>query len=411
MLLGLLACDPYPEPSDLDQWEVGISLDRWIDGQLDKPARFLVGTDFEVSLLRWRDDSGMLQPISAELGECIALDSSGSLDLQGREALISAAGPGSVDISAPPQVCPGYSGEGEDLLPDRWSVIGVAADDPDLVGEWISSLDAAAIGYGSPGPAGEFPDDFGSTLGPAMLVEGGIASLEPVLMRVEDEGRVVEVRGGRKRMAIDVPAHYQALVPTYEGDPGLGILGDLPAGDTIEPSLQLDDRSLPLPSLEGVAIEQITSLELVAVYERSEDPDREWGPPVGIVAITRDARGQRVLGAPIEWSLTRGRLALDEGQFYSSDELILGDSCRDKPRRLQARAATIEARIGDLVETVDLEWIARWSDGDADPDSPLCVGSACDCSTSAEPGPSTLAGLGLLVLGLGLRRPRRAAQT
>jgi MYXO-CTERM domain-containing protein len=143
----------------------------------------------------------------------------------------------------------------------------------------------------------------------------------------------------------------------------------------------------------------------VPVYWPAESGQnhREWGPPGGVTAIARDAEGRRVYGAPIQWSVTRGRLILDDSNEVA-DARFVGD-CKAAPRRPSWRGATVEATIGDLSASTEFEWVALASDP-TDPSAPQCSGSACDCSTAAPADESALATLALLALGLGLRRRR-----
>src|SRR5690606_14520212 len=95
-------------------------------------------------------------------------------------------------------------------------------------------------------------------------------------------------------------------------------------------------------------------------YYPSSEPEREWGPPAGLLAIARDGDGQRIVGAPIEWSVARGRLLLSD-DIPDSDVILVGD-CRDAPRRPSWRGATVEATLGGLSTFAELEWVALPSD-------------------------------------------------
>ncbi|MCA9702159.1 MAG: MYXO-CTERM sorting domain-containing protein, partial [Myxococcales bacterium] len=164
--------------------------------------------------------------------------------------------------------------------------------------------------------------------------------------------------------------------------------------------------------------ERIASLELIPAYFPDDGPDDgpgdgaspEWASPVGVLAITRDAEGERIVGAPIEWSLTRG--VLDVRVADPGDVLSLADTCRASPDEdPEPRGATVEASVAGLVTSIDLEWTAVPGEVPV-PDStnPNCVGSSCSCSTDAEPEGSLAAALGLLLLGLGRRRRSGGAQ-
>jgi MYXO-CTERM domain-containing protein len=138
---------------------------------------------------------------------------------------------------------------------------------------------------------------------------------------------------------------------------------------------------------------------LVPVYNPGDD-QREWGPPVGILAIARDGEDRRVIHAPVEFELTAGRLAFASER----DVLYLADVCRREPKGPTAREASVLATLGDLEAIVDLEWVAL--PGDPHDGSPDCT-QACSCTT-ATPSESTPALLALFGLGVWLRRKRNS---
>jgi hypothetical protein len=397
-------CDPYPEYSDLEQWKLDVSLPNDIPG-VDRPSHVLVGSRIFVELLGQRDDEGAYVRIGGDLRSCVHVFGNGTVewvddpeDESGAHGLVVAEGPGSIVISAPREACPEYLGPGEDFVRDTWSVLGVEL--MDTTASWRGGFDSYALTLRSSGPI-DYPDALGQIhLGPALVAEGGSFQVGPLLTRVVD-GETVEVRHSRPGGELLLPEAYQSwLVEPY--------IWSLDAGEQVDARLAYGDEEIALPTLEGVPVDRIASLELVPIYELDTSGKREWGLPSGVIALAHDAEGRRIFGAPIEWSVSQGRVAI-QPFAEASDVLSVGDSCRDSPITKDSRDATIEARVAGLVASAEFEWTAlRDDDIEIDTESPLCQGSACDCSASATPNDSLAALFGLLVLGLGLRRGRIA---
>ena len=397
--LALLACDP-PEPTDGGQYEVGVNLaDR-----LGRDAeRVLIGSTFDLRVLAI---PGIGIGEGDERLTCLDVSASGSLDLvaqnlDGGTFTVTSAGPGAVELAAPSLACPDDDALAE-LGPDRWSLVGVEATG--LRGAWAFEDEGAALAWGmSPGPAASFPPGFAEPNDDLRAVAGSTFSAWAMLVD-PNGGPLAEVRFDPREAAIEVPARWAALALSEEGEgPRSFLSGQLADGEGFTPTLTLfDDISVELPAVEAVPVSEIVSLELVPVYwpAESDQNQREWGPPAGLIAVSRDAEGRRIFAAPIEWSVTRGRLSvLEDG---NTDALSVAD-CKAVPRQPSWRGATVEARVGDLVASTELEWVAVPSDV-TDPEDPLCTGSACTCSTTGTLGESGLAGLALLGLGLWLRR-------
>jgi MYXO-CTERM domain-containing protein len=406
--LLVFACDAAERDfSDLEQWEVALGLpDRWFG--IDRPSHVLVGSRLDPDVVGVRDESGEYDRIEPELDACVHLFGNGTVewiddpDAAGEHARVTAAGPGSVGISAPREACPDYSGPGEDFVRDEWSVVGV--EPSATIGEWGNYYDHQALMVGSSGPSA-FPTEFGQALGPVQVAEGGMFKLDPVLMRWVDDERF-EVRHARPDVGLAVPEGYEALALDPDGSSQFQLAGELAAGQRLEAQVMIGADDVALPGVDAVPAEAIASLELVAVYEPDTTGDRDWGPPIGVMALAHDAEGRRILGAPIQWSIQQGLLGLEPAED-ASDLLWVTDTCRDRPLVRDHRDATLEARVGEVVASVELEWTAfRTENLDVDPESPTCQGSACDCSATATPSSSLAALLGLLLLGVGLRRGR-----
>lgn len=393
---SLLGCDP-PERSDEGQYWLQVGLEDQLG--LDS-HRVLVGTELELSI-----DGVIASEVEPDRLDCIASSASGSLIESGQPSTyrVESAGPGAVEFAAPIDSCPATDDVLSELGVDRWSMRGVEASS--AIGKWIGEADAIVLAYDMhPGPAGAFPDAIGRPLDEARIAAGSLAMLRPVLIDAS-AGERSEIRWHDPLGFITVPAHYQELATHVGPDGALEqqsyLSGSLPAGVSIDPTVTILGHEFQLPSVAGVPTQEILSLELVPIYFPSEEDEREWGLPAGVVAIARDGEGRRILAPPIEWSITRGRLA-SANENLGSEVLELAD-CRDEPKRPRWRGATVEARLDDIVASVDLEWVALPTD-QIDPTTEQCNGSACDCSSTASPRDSLLAMLALLGLGGLLRR-------
>jgi MYXO-CTERM domain-containing protein len=405
VMLGcsLLACDPL-EPSDEGQYDLALTLNN----QLGVDShRVLVGSRFELAIKQLRIE-GEVDPDGGGL-MCAASTATGSLAQVGAiEFAVTSAGPGSVEFAPPIESCP----ENDDVLielgPDSWSMTGVEASA--ATGRWIGAGDNGVMVWNmSPGPLGVFPDAIGRPLDEVRVAAGGRFMLLPALID-QSAGERAEIRWADPNSFITVPGHYDELATFIgidgEKQPQAHLDGSLRAGDSFDASVTILETEFELPAIEAVPSQQITSLELVPVYFEGDGHEREWGPPAGIIAITRDGEGRRVLGAPIEWSIERGRVSA-HNQNFGDDVLEVGD-CRDEPKRAEWRGATIIAELDNLSAEVELEWVALPTD-EIDATGELCEGTACSCSTAASPSDSVLATLGLLVLG-GLLRRRHSSR-
>lgn len=396
-------CDPYPEYSDLEQWQLDTSLTDHIPG-FDRPSRVLVGSEIFIELLGQRDDDGEYDRIPSELHNCLHVFGNGSVewiddpeDDSPPHALVVAPGPGSIVISAPHEACPDYVGPGEDFVRDEWSIIGV--DPADTTGNWMGTYEHYALAIRSSGPT-DYPSALGQLQGPGPVqVAGGGAFHMSMVLTQQIDGETIEVRNNRADGGVLLPEAQQSWgVEPY--------IWSLPAGEQAALRVVYGGTEIAVPIFEAVEVDRVASLELVPVYELDSSGERDWGLPGGVIALAHDAEGRRIFGVPVEWSVSEGLLAIQPA-LETNDLLVVGDSCRDKPITKDRRNATIEARVAGLVASAELEWTAlREDDISIDPDAPECQGSACDCSASATPTDSLAALFGLLVLGVGLRRRR-----
>lgn len=161
------------------------------------------------------------------------------------------------------------------------------------------------------------------------------------------------------------------------------------------------------PELIAVNLSEAASLDLVSVDSY-------------LFADVRDAEGRRLHAAPIEWEVDEGALAIAPGSL--SNELLTREyasywhgNCEARPTtEPELRHATVRARLGELEDTIELEYMVE-------PDSGLTLGadsnclyaeapddevteSGCACTTNERaPLPPLLASVGLLAL---IRRRR-----
>ena len=420
VLAALPACDPDLEPTDAGQYALELSLADFL-GQ--DSQRVLVGTRFEARLAGLHGDAAAQIELGSGDLACVTASASGSLtqlatsvDELGGTYEVSEAGPGAIELAAPGVACPDAANL-DALGPDRWSLIGVAPEQ--VVGAWVQPEEGLVLDGGySAGPQGQFPPGFGAPMDLLRVAAGSRFRAVPTLLDPEVDA-ASEVRWSSSDAHVAVPEGYENLVTSRDenGDlvEGIAVRGSLPADERVSAQLVVAGAEIELPELRSVPAEQIVSLEIVPVYVAVDEEDadqRDWGPPIGVSVIARDAEGRRILGAPLERSVTAGRLL-----FGQLDEVDVGDSftvrsCEAAPTGPTRREATIEVRLADLVASTELEWIALPRDGDPDDDPNCSEPASCTCSTDlgvgGGPGESGLAGLALLGLGLWLRRRRPA---
>ena len=411
---ALSACHlpPNPEPSDAGKYGLSFGLS---DALYNHSHRVLVGSEFSAEVIAL-GGGGEVDPDGGGLA-CAHLSASGALtqpDPTEARFLVTAAEPGAIEIADPLISCPDNDDALAELGSDRWSMSGYEVDQ--VRSAWVNNYEALALRVASPGGIGAWPEDLGLPIERLLVAAGGGFSAIPVLLD-PGGGERASVRWADADARLVVDERYAPLVPTLADDqdgeekPGTTITGRLPAGERIPVDFELLGATFEMAPVESLPLEQIASLELVAGYETvpTTDRAREWGQPSGVLAIARDSEGRRILGAPVDWQLTRGKLHVST-LTAPSEFVMLADSCRRLPRRPQDRAATVEASVGDLVASIDLEWVALSTDPPPDPDDPNCHGTSCACSTPDADAPGqVLAAFALLALAVRRRQRRHAS--
>jgi MYXO-CTERM domain-containing protein len=194
--------------------------------------------------------------------------------------------------------------------------------------------------------------------------------------------------------------------------------GRLSEGQSLAPRLSILNYEFALPVVEPVSVDEVVALQLVPVYMRTHEPEREWGTPTSVIAIALDRDGHRIVGAPIEWSVPSGYVYEDEDPFVNriGDDVLLLADCGNPPTEPQWRSVRVQAKIAGQHAFVDLEWLALPSDPAFDSIEPSCHGeladdgpdSGCSCSTTGSSPGVAIAGMPLVALvAIRCRRRRR----
>lgn len=173
---------------------------------------------------------------------------------------------------------------------------------------------------------------------------------------------------------------------------------------------------LVLESKELIAVppSDAASIDLVVMLQA--------GIPAYAHAQVRDAQGQVLHAAPIEWSVTEGALRVLPGDLdnpaRSGDYAVVGGGC-EAPSQSEfvERRAVLRARLGTLEDTVELTWVEPPAGPDTsftpDPDcefAPWWTGDeTTSCSSTGDRSPTGAAWLALAAL-LFVRRRRGSSR-
>lgn len=317
----------------------------------------------------------------------------------------------------PLDTCP-FDDVVEQLVPDRYRLQVNAADGLRGRLEWWQERLAEI--WLHPGPRGSFPNDWIPTIDeplrlvPDVEVQFPIVLVDAAAEHVAwdfEQGQLLESRGG---------ATPRQLPPSADDSAYALSIGP---GERSSLALALPGIELPVAEVIATPVDDAVSLEIVVAYDQgSEQGPDEWGEPVAARALVRDAEGRVILGAPVEWTLVEGHLAVVPGTgdivVGPPEYLNIGDDCEPPPSAPELRRATLRAELGTLVHEVELEWtVLPDEEPSEDPfaPNPACQrggeadglddrGCGCAASGSRDTG---WAMLGLVMLGA-LRRRRRA---
>lgn len=214
------------------------------------------------------------------------------------------------------------------------------------------------------------------------------------------------------------------------GDDGIGVwsasavapLVTIAAGSSATLALTVNGARFPMPPVTGVGVGALTDLSVVRF--RAPPSDARSAQTFVMRGIVRTSDGAMVIGAPIQWRVREGRIALDpsvaiyDGRTFLTDasdkppdvEWAAAVDCQAPPgpeAAAEERSAIVEARIDGLSTTFSLQWTVAAAPSAAARDafrpSSLCPRpEGCSCRTQTTPP----ALLGALVL-FGVARRRR----
>jgi len=150
----------------------------------------------------------------------------------------------------------------------------------------------------------------------------------------------------------------------------------------LEPDTVLEAAAGPYAAgtIVSVPASAVDTLEL----EVGRFVDAPFEPVVR--AVTRDRAGQLLYAAPVEWSFEGDPVILE---LAADDYVYVSDVCTAPPRVPTARSVVLQARVGELVQRVEVLWTAAPAEDDADPfePDPDCAGSEADAQEAlTEPG-------------------------
>ncbi len=246
---------------------------------------------------------------------------------------------------------------------------------------------------------GEVPNDWiQAPEEPFRVVDGGQLMLPVTLSHPDFDDSVAygfaqASPGATADLDVDSPVGGYVRVTGREGSEG-------------QITIEAGDQTLTAASVVGVA-DEVDSIELIVGYVADQEND-ELRTPLAVRAVTRNAKGEVVYGAPVEWSVKRGELAIEPGgsNLPGLDYASISDSCLSPSERVGDRSAVLRAKYGGVKATVDMEWNVSPSDASDEgfePD-PFCQSGGCGC-LSVGGTPSGIVALFAVAL-IGLRRRR-----
>lgn len=383
--VALVACDPevYSENGGL----------RFVAPLLQSRTSFtsgdrvLAGSRICMTLDGYRpsephgDEAAFASASDDDLHACYEPRIVGSATIDG-DGCIALAQPGSASWELSRRDCP------VDLPPadDRIAFDVVAIDE--VVGAFRESL-----------PFGDFQredlvDSGIELVVPGLDAPGVVPALhEPLYVLEGPDSVAAVVAAGAPLSTVAVSDASTAAVaragaPTFDAppEPGTDLSFTARAGDVFDAVLQVPGGALEVGEVRIVAASAIVALELYPSIARLADADVFYG--LGASVYARDAEAHVIRGVEASWRSLSGDGELEildvdgDGVADPSASAFILDECVGA-RRGEARSALLEARLGDLVETVEVEWTCV--EGHVD--------DGCGCRSSSRASPLALLGL------------------
>lgn len=268
------------------------------------------------------------------------------------------------------------------LIEDSIEVRAIAADAVDArfvpwPEQWVPTLEGAET-------VGAVPDDFLAPYGPTLrLAAGGEAKLQVALFEGDslvgwnDRAGVLALEEA-DRMEGSAGDQENQLIVTARG------------GGSARATLTLGESTWTVAELSTVPVADIATVDIGAIVIEGGAYAR---------AFARDADGELVHGAPVRWSVDETSLAWSGGVYDSflagDDYASLGDTCVPPSKRPATRTVTLNARVGDASDALELTWVNPEGD-DADWTKPAscrpagCAGTGCATGGAAPTGLSLL---------------------
>ncbi len=431
-VLALAACGEPVVESDEGQLQVhpeGLVQD--VAGQASSPA--LAGDSACLSWVGWRlDPSEPWRPpgLESDLSRCFELSLAGPATLtQAPDTCLSFDAPGEAVLTLSPKPQCVLDDAPVSFAPDTLRIPILSADQvalrarvaPHLLAARALADDPGAVLVGAP----SLPPEWGELPAVLRVPHGGGISITTGLVDPQDPDTFVM----HEESLLEISSDVASRRPWVDVDRQVSTI-QIDEGEQASFLARIGAASPePFVTVVGTPPCQAASLDLIAVASQGETA-QELRPDY-VQALVRDANGDLLYGAPIEWSDATGSLSfppwwsMEEGiQQYSADQLTyIGDMFGfvDEPT---PRTVEIVARYCGLEDSLAFSWTQQprgevegtefppvtttggdSTTGDTDGDAPQGgTSSGCAC-TSAGPAPG-LPALAMLTLGALARRRR-----
>ncbi len=257
-------------------------------------------------------------------------------------------------------------------------------------------------------PAGAITEELLIVQGePFRLIEDSAVTFFVRLWDPEKQ-QPVAWRGDEGEVYANTLAGDVQLQPLSEEEPGW-IRLSLAAGAEAALFINVNGEAWEAARLVGVSAEEADSLELVATLLAADDEGAAM--PVAARAVVRDAQGNPLFGAPVDWKVRKGRLAVttdpnDGANLPGPDYAGLSHACYPPSELGGEFSVVLKASYEGTSDKVELSWTYP-DDGGSDEDwvePEECMGSCRGCATQGTENP----GMAWLLLGgLGLAARRR----